>query len=42
MSQMDFKISQQELQAYELCARKLRSDEFRRLVSGLFNTFKRK
>ena len=39
---MDFKISQQELQAYELCARKLRSDELRRLVSGLFNTFKRK
>ena len=40
--QMNFRLSQEELQAYEIKARKLRSDEFRRLVSGLLDTFKRK
>ena len=40
--QMNFRLSQEELQAYEMRARKLRSEEFRRLVSGFLGTFKRK
>jgi len=39
---MNFRLSQEELQAYEMRARKLRSEEFRRLVSGFLGTFKRK
>ena len=39
---MNFGLSQDELQAYEMRARKLRLEEFRRLVSGFLGTFKRK
>ena len=39
---MDYRNFHDELQAYELKSRKLRSEEFRRLVSGLFSPFKRK
>ena len=39
---MNFRLSQEELQAYEMRARKLRSEEFRRLLSGFLGTFKRK
>ena len=39
---MDYRNFHDELQAYELKARKLRSEEFRRLISGLFSPFKRK
>lgn len=39
---MNFRLSQEELQVYEMRARKLRSEEFRRLVSGFLGTFKRK
>ncbi|MFL2786851.1 MAG: RSP_7527 family protein [Paracoccaceae bacterium] len=39
---MDYRNFHEELHAYEMKARKLRSEEFRRMVSGLFSPFKRK
>ena len=38
---MDYRNFHEELHAYEMKARKLRSEEFRRMVFGLFSPFKR-